>query len=232
MLDDVGFFDETFGMYYEDLDLAWRGRLRGWRFHYTPEAVVHHIHCGTSGEWSPFFLYHVERNRVFASIKNGPARLALRALAVTGVAGEPGLFYFGAAAGGVWKSVNSGATWTPIFDSEPNASIGAIAVAPSNHDVIYVGTGEGALRGDITWGDGVYKSTDGGKSWTSVGLKDTRQIGTMIVDPTNPDIVLVAAEGHAYAIVGWASEPDFYRKVAGAVPIAGSEPGLYRAPLR
>jgi GT2 family glycosyltransferase len=82
MLDDVGFFDETFGMYYEDLDLAWRGRLRGWRFHYTPEAVVHHVHCGTSGEWSPFFLYHVERNRVFASIKNGPARLALRTLAV------------------------------------------------------------------------------------------------------------------------------------------------------
>jgi GT2 family glycosyltransferase len=82
MLDDVGFFDETFGMYYEDLDLAWRGRLRGWRFHYTPEAVAHHVHCGTSGEWSPFFLYHVERNRVFASIKNGRPRLALRTMAV------------------------------------------------------------------------------------------------------------------------------------------------------
>jgi GT2 family glycosyltransferase len=82
MLDDVGCFDETFGMYYEDLDLAWRGRLRGWRFQYTPQAVAHHVHCGTSGEWSPFFTYHVERNRVFASIKNGPARLAVRALAV------------------------------------------------------------------------------------------------------------------------------------------------------
>ena len=82
MIDDVGFFDESFGMYYEDLDLAWRGRLRGWRFHYTPDAIVHHVHCGTSGEWSPFFLYHVERNRVFASVKNGPAALALRALVV------------------------------------------------------------------------------------------------------------------------------------------------------
>jgi photosystem II stability/assembly factor-like uncharacterized protein len=121
-----------------------------------------------------------------------------RALAVTGVSGEPGLFYFGAAAGGVWKSIDSGATWKPIFDSVPNASIGAIAVAPSNHEVIYVGTGEGALRGNITWGDGVYKSTDGGKTWASIGLKDTRQIGAMIVDPTNPDVVLVAAEGHAF----------------------------------
>jgi photosystem II stability/assembly factor-like uncharacterized protein len=77
-------------------------------------------------------------------------------------------------------------------------SIGAIAVAPSNHDVIYVGTGESALRGDITYGDGVYKSTDGGKSWTNIGLKDSRQIGAVIVDPHNPDIVLVAAIGHAF----------------------------------
>jgi photosystem II stability/assembly factor-like uncharacterized protein len=135
-----------------------------------------------------------------------------RALAVTGVAGEPGLFYFGAAAGGVWKSINSGATWTPIFDSEPNASIGAIAVAPSNHDVIYVGTGEGALRGDITWGDGVYKSTDGGKTWSDIGLKDSRHIGALIVDPTNPDVVLVAAEGHAF---GPNAERGVYRSTDG-----------------
>ncbi len=121
-----------------------------------------------------------------------------RALAVTGVPGEPGLFYFGAVAGGVWKSTDSGATWKPIFDSMPNASIGAIAVAPSNHDVIYVGTGEGALRGDITYGNGVYKSADGGKTWTHVGLDDTRQIGALIVDPKNPDVVLVAALGHAF----------------------------------
>ena len=121
-----------------------------------------------------------------------------RTLAVAGVSGEPGLYYFGAAAGGVWKTTDFGATWKPIFDKAPNASIGAIAVAPSNHDVIYVGTGEGALRGDITWGDGVYKSTDGGKTWTSVGLTDTRQIGAVIVDPSNPDVVLVAAEGHAF----------------------------------
>ncbi len=121
-----------------------------------------------------------------------------RALAVEGVTGEPGLFYFGAAAGGVWKTTDSGATWNPIFDSQQISSIGAIAVAPSNHDIIYVGSGEGALRGNITVGDGVYKSTDAGKTWTNIGLKDTRQIGAVIVDPHNPDIVLVAALGHAF----------------------------------
>ncbi|MDE2356871.1 MAG: glycosyl hydrolase, partial [Alphaproteobacteria bacterium] len=121
-----------------------------------------------------------------------------RALAVAGVESEPGVYYFGAAAGGVWKSTDSGATWSPIFDKAPNASIGAIAVAPSNPNILYVGTGEGALRGDITWGDGVWKSTDAGKTWTHIGLSDTRQIGALIVDPTNPDVVLVAAEGHAF----------------------------------
>ena len=121
-----------------------------------------------------------------------------RALAVEGISGEPGTFYFGAAAGGVWKTIDSGATWKPIFDSQPISSIGAIAVAPTNHDIIYVGTGEGALRGNITFGDGVYKSTDGGKTWANIGLRDTRQIGALIVDPKNPDIVLVAATGHAF----------------------------------
>ncbi|MDB5417890.1 MAG: hypothetical protein JWP50_1309, partial [Phenylobacterium sp.] len=121
-----------------------------------------------------------------------------RAIAVTGVPGEPDTFYFGGVAGGVWKSTDAGANWKPIFDSQPISSIGAIAVAPSNHDVIYVGSGEGALRGNITWGDGVYRSNDGGKTWANIGLRDTRQIGALVVDPTNPDIVLVAAIGHAF----------------------------------
>ena len=121
-----------------------------------------------------------------------------RALAVTGVSGEPGVFYFGAAAGGVWKTIDSGATWRPVFDEQSIASIGAIAVAPSNHDIVYVGSGEGALRGNITYGDGVYKSTDAGKTWTNIGLRDTRQIGALIVDPKDPNVVLVAAIGHAF----------------------------------
>ncbi len=135
-----------------------------------------------------------------------------RSVAVAGVSGETGLFYFGAAAGGVWKTINSGASWTPIFDKEANLSVGAVAIAPSNHDVIYVGSGEGALRGDITWGDGVHKSVDGGKTWTNVGLGDTRQIGAVIIDPTNPDIVLVAAIGHAF---GPNTERGVFRTVDG-----------------
>ena len=121
-----------------------------------------------------------------------------RALAVAGVPGQPGTFYFGAAAGGVWKTTDFGATWKPVFDAQKISSIGAIAVAPSNPDIVYVGTGEGALRGNITFGDGVYKSTDAGRTWTNIGLRDTRQIGALIVDPANPDIVLVAAIGHAF----------------------------------
>ena len=82
MIEDIGFFDERLFMYGEDLDLAWRAHFRGWRFRYTPRSVVYHVHCGSSGEWSPFFLYYVERNRVFVNLKNAPAGLALRSLAV------------------------------------------------------------------------------------------------------------------------------------------------------
>ena len=121
-----------------------------------------------------------------------------RALAVTGVPGEPGLYYFGAVAGGVWKTVDSGQNWTPLFQNEPVSSIGALAVAPSDHNVIYAGTGEAAIRGDITFGDGVYKSIDAGKHWKNVGLTDSQFIGALVVHPTNPDIVFVAALGHAF----------------------------------
>jgi photosystem II stability/assembly factor-like uncharacterized protein len=135
-----------------------------------------------------------------------------RAVAATGVPGSPDLFYFGAAAGGVWKTMDAGSTWQPIFDSQPVASIGAIAVAPSNPQVIYVGTGEGALRGNVSWGGGIFKSTDGGATWMNVGLKDSRQVGALIVDPKNPDIALVAAIGHAF---GPNSERGVYRTADG-----------------
>jgi photosystem II stability/assembly factor-like uncharacterized protein len=121
-----------------------------------------------------------------------------RAVAVTGVPGQPSHFYFGSVGGGVWESFNAGETWTPIFDSEDVQSIGAIAVAPSNPSVIYVGTGEADMRSQISYGKGMYKSTDGGKTWTHIGLEDTRQIGRVLVDPQNPDTVFVAALGHAY----------------------------------
>jgi photosystem II stability/assembly factor-like uncharacterized protein len=121
-----------------------------------------------------------------------------RALAVTGVPGEPNHFYFGAVDGGVWESLDAGRTWNPIFDDQEIGSIGAIAVAPSNPHTIYVGSGEADMRSDIAYGDGMYKSTDGGKSWTHIGLNDTKQIGAIVVDPQNADVVYVAALGHPY----------------------------------
>jgi hypothetical protein len=121
-----------------------------------------------------------------------------RALTIEGVPGEPDTYYFGAVAGGVWKTTDGGANWKPLFDKEPISSIGAIAIALSDHNVIYAGTGEAAIRGNTTYGTGVFKSIDAGKTWQNVGLKDSRQIGALIVDPRNADVVLVAALSHAF----------------------------------
>ena len=121
-----------------------------------------------------------------------------RVLAVVGVPGDPYTFYFGGVGGGVFRTTDGGLNWRPLFDKQPISSIGAIAVADSNPNVIYVGTGEACIRGNISYGNGVYKTTDGGKTWTNVGLKDTRHIGAVLVHPKNPDIAYVAALGHAY----------------------------------
>ncbi|MBI2834746.1 MAG: glycosyl hydrolase [Acidobacteria bacterium] len=121
-----------------------------------------------------------------------------RVLAVTGVAGNPNVFYFGSVAGGVWKTTDAGTTWEPIFDHEATASIGSIAVSRSDPKVIFVGTGEACYRGDISFGEGVYKSTDAGATWTNVGLKDSEHIAQVIVDPKNANRVFVAAVGHAH----------------------------------
>ena len=120
-------------------------------------------------------------------------------VAVTGVPGDSRIFYFGAVDGGVWKTTDAGTVWRPIFDKEPVASIGAIAVAPSDPKTIYVGTGESDIRSDLSSGDGVYMSNDGGTTWTHLGLRDTRQISRIVVDPRDPQIVYVGALGHAYS---------------------------------
>jgi photosystem II stability/assembly factor-like uncharacterized protein len=117
---------------------------------------------------------------------------------VAGVPGNPTTFYFGSVGGGVWKTVNSGRTWTPVFDEQPVASIGAIAVAPSSPNVVYVGTGEADMRSQISYGNGVYKSSDAGKTWAHLGLDGTRQISRVVVDPREAGVVFVAALGHAY----------------------------------
>ncbi len=126
----------------------------------------------------------------------GPFR-AGKVNAVAGVPGNPGVYYFGADGGGVWKTTDGGTVWKPIFDKEPVASIGALALAPSNPKIIYVGTGVNTIFADSNYGDGIYKSVDGGENWQHVGLEDTRHIGRILIDPRNPDVVLVAAMGHS-----------------------------------
>jgi photosystem II stability/assembly factor-like uncharacterized protein len=118
--------------------------------------------------------------------------------AVAGVKGDPNVYYAGAASGGLWKTTDAGAHWTPIFDDQPVSSIGAVAVAPSDPNVVWVGTGESFIRSHISVGWGMFKSTDAGKTWTRAGLENTGRIARIAIDPTDPDRVLVAALGHAY----------------------------------
>ncbi|MEP6619320.1 MAG: hypothetical protein ABJE47_08395 [bacterium] len=122
-----------------------------------------------------------------------------RVAAACGVPSRPNEFYFGSVNGGVWKSIDAGRVWTPVFDAQPVASIGAISVSASNPDVVYVGSGESSLRDSVGYGNGMYKSTDAGKTWTHIGLADTQHIGKIAIDPRNPDVVYVAAIGHLYA---------------------------------
>src|SRR5262249_54948685 len=100
--------------------------------------------------------------------------------------------------GGLWKTVNNGTTWTPVFDRQSTLCLGAVAVAPSDPNVVWVGTGEANARNSVSWGDGVYKSTDAGKTWTHVGLRDSHHIGRIAIHPNNPEIVYVAALGHLW----------------------------------
>jgi photosystem II stability/assembly factor-like uncharacterized protein len=121
-----------------------------------------------------------------------------RSLTASGIAGDPTTYYFGATGGGVWKSTDGALTWSPIFDKQAVSSIGSLAVSASDSNIVYVGTGEACIRGNISHGDGVYKTLDGGKTWKNVGLRDSRAIGRVIVNPANPDIVYVAALGHPF----------------------------------
>jgi len=144
-----------------------------------------------AGEPDPA-LYREMRWRMIGPHRGG------RTVAACGVPGMPGVFYTGVNNGGVWKTDDFGGTWRPIFDDQPTGSIGALAIAPSDPSVVYVGSGEGLQRPDLSTGDGIYRSTDGGKSWTHLGLRDGEQISSIIVDPRNPDRLFVAVLGHPY----------------------------------
>jgi len=135
-----------------------------------------------------------------------------RTRAITGVASQPNVFYIGVCNGGVWKSTDYGHTWQPIFDQQPTGSIGAVAVAPSDPKVVYVGSGEGLHRPDLSVGDGIYRSSDAGKTWTHLGMHDAQQIPQIAVDPGDPNRLFVAAAGHPY---GPNIERGVYRSVDG-----------------
>ncbi|MBO0722226.1 MAG: hypothetical protein J2P41_15480, partial [Blastocatellia bacterium] len=128
----------------------------------------------------------------------GPAIFDGRTTDIEGVPGNPAIVYVASASGGLWKTVNGGITWKPLFEREGTISIGDIALEPGNPEVIWLGTGEASARNSISFGDGIYKSTDGGKSWRHLGLKDTMYISRIVINPRNPNIVYVAALGHSF----------------------------------
>src|SRR6266446_4754758 len=121
-----------------------------------------------------------------------------RVRAIAGVPQQPSVFYMAQVNGGVWKTTDYGRTWTPIFDDQPTGSVGSIAVAPSDPNIIYVGSGEGLQRPDLSVGDGIYKSNDAGKTWAHLGLRDGQQIPQIAIDPRDPNRILVAVAGHPY----------------------------------
>jgi len=135
-----------------------------------------------------------------------------RTIGATGVRGQPNVFYVGVNNGGVWKTTDYGRVWTPIFDEQPTGSVGDVAVAPSNPNVIYVGSGEGVQRPDLSAGDGIYKSTDAGKTWRHLGLRDGQQIGSVIVDPRDENKIFAGVLGHPY---GPNAERGVYRSTNG-----------------
>ena len=139
-----------------------------------------------------------------------------RVVAVAGVSGDSTTFYFGAVNGGIWKTTDAGVVWTPVFDKQAMGAIGAIAVAPSDAKTIYAGTGESDIRSDLSSGNGVYKSSDGGVTWLHIGLEDTRQISRIVVDPQDANVVYVGALGHAY---GPNDQRGVYKSVDGGAQI-------------
>jgi len=142
----------------------------------------------------------------------GPALMGGRTVDIESVPGKPWILYAAIGPSGLWKSENAGTTWEPVFDHQNTVSIGDVAVAPSQPDTVWVGTGEATARNSVTIGDGIYKSTDGGKTWTHQGLTETRHISRILIHPENPDIIYVAAAGHLW---GPNQERGVYRTTDG-----------------
>jgi photosystem II stability/assembly factor-like uncharacterized protein len=164
------------------------------------------LNTSSSAQQFPENSYQELRWRMIGPFRGGRTR------ALSGVPDQPNVFYIGQVNGGVWKSDDYGRTWTPIFDSQPTQSIGAIAVAPSDPNIIYVASGEGLHRPDLSVGNGIYKSTDAGKTWSHLGLREGQQIPALVVDPRDPNRLVAAVLGHPY---GPSEERGIYRSTDG-----------------
>jgi hypothetical protein len=167
--------------------------------------------CALSAQQFDPAMYQELHWRLIGPFRGG------RTVAMAGIPAQPNVFYMAPNNGGVWKTTDYGHTWNPIFDNQPDdpqhsGSIGALAIAPSNPDIIYVGSGEGLRRPDLSVGDGMYKSTDGARTWQHLGLRDAQQIASIIVDPKDPNRLFVAVQGHPY---GPNSERGIYRSLDG-----------------
>jgi photosystem II stability/assembly factor-like uncharacterized protein len=169
--------------------------------HVSGSAAVAQLPTPAQGKWVPELHW-----RSIGPFRGGRTRAA------TGVPDQPNVFYVGQVNGGVWKSDDYGRTWNPIFDGEPSQSVGAIAVAPSDSKVVYVASGEGLHRPDLSVGDGIYRSGDAGKTWQHLGLRDGQQIPALAVDPRDAKRVYAAVLGHPY---GPNEERGIYRSIDG-----------------
>jgi len=154
----------------------------------------------------PAQYYNAMQWRMIGPFRGG------RTVAIAGVPTQRGVYYMAATNGGIWKTTDYGRTWEPIFDGQDTGSIGALAVAPSDPNILYAGSGEGLRRPDLSVGDGMYKSTDAGATWTHLGLRDGMQIASVAIDPRNPDRVFAAVLGHPY---GPNEERGLYRSTDG-----------------
>jgi len=175
------------------------------RFAFLPFIILANCAVTLAQPFSPS-LYQGMRWRMIGPFRGG------RTVAISGVPGKPNVFYMAPNNGGVWKTTDYGLTWDPMFDDQPIGSVGALAIAPTNPNIIYVGSGEGLRRPDLSVGDGIYKSADGGRMWQHLGLRDAQQIGAILVDPQDPNRVFVAVVGHPY---GPNSERGVFRSTDG-----------------
>ena len=170
-----------------------RAFFRGLTF---PLSLVLLSAAGLSGQANPDLSGDLQWRNI------GPANMAGRVTDIEAVLANPARVIVGAASGGAWLSNNAGTTWEPIFEDYGSGNIGDIAIFQPNPDIIWIGTGESCTRNSVTWGDGVYKSTDGGETFVNVGLGDTHHISEVLTHPTDPDVVYVASQGHLWGHAG------------------------------